>query len=536
MANIQGNNQFLIAFQASLDKLNTLNNAITQNNRNRDSFSGFVLGRLQYIRGKIEELVGKIRDIRNQLNALEGQVNNNTGDIQNKNDEISNLQSQIQQLTQEKNQLNGQVTDANKLAAEKQNQIDQYEAQIRDLTAQQANLNAQLANLTTERDTIQNELASKGDIAAQHAAEIKRLTDENAANLQKQTQENQVQLQNAQAQINQLQQEQQTNTQRIQELEQQLTVRTQQIQELQQQIAQRDDRIKELEQQIAQKDAEIAGHQNNANNSQAQQQQNAADIASANMTITKLLDQIKDLQAQNTDLIERIKAATNAINEATQHLEELADPNFYQQSEGSVNQVVAEIEALLEQISRSIQGQQPQGGPGGLPLPGISRNPNHSNPRQRSIIITINGYQTSVGDLLQNLRHKSSQIRNDPLNNKYIKAYNDIDWNLASSPPDVETMVKAVLNGYGVVITNTGILKGGNTRKYKKYLYKQKNKSKRTQYGGFLYGKNKSTSSVSTQPTSSLSSSTNSGYSKKQNTFKKVKKNRARGVSKRSKR
>jgi len=107
---------------------------------------------------------------------------------------------------------------------------------------------------------------------------------------------------------------------------------------------------------------------------------------------------------------------------------------------------------------------------------------------------------------------------------------------LASNPPDIETMVKTMLTRHGVVVTNAGVLKGGNTRKYKKYLHKQRSKSKKIQRGGFLYGKNKSTNSVSTQPTASLSTSTNSNYSKKQNSLKKGKKNRARGISRRSKR
>ena len=106
---------------------------------------------------------------------------------------------------------------------------------------------------------------------------------------------------------------------------------------------------------------------------------------------------------------------------------------------------------------------------------------------------------------------------------------------MASNPPDPETMVNTVLNHYGVVITNAGVLKGGdNTRKYKKHLHRQK--SKKNQKGGFLYGKNKTTNSVSTPSTASLSSSTNSSYNKKQNSFKKGKKNRARGISRRGKR
>ena len=550
MANVQGNDQFLLAFQASLDKLNTLNNAITQNNQNRDAFSGFVLGRLQYIRGKIEELVGKIRDIRTQLDALEGQVNNNTGDIQNKNAEIADLQNQIQQLTQEKNQLTGQVTDANRLAAEKQTQIDQHESQIRDLNAQLANLNAQLANLTSERDTIQNELASKGDIAAQHAAEIKRLTDENAANLQRQTQESQAQLQDAQGQITQLQQEQQANAQKMQDLEQQLRERTQQIQELQQQIAQRDDRIKELEQQIAQKDAEINGHQNNANNAQAQQQQNASDIANANTRIDQLQQQVNGLQQQNNDLIERIKAATIAINQATEHLQELADPSFYQKSEGSVNQVVTEIEALLEQISRSIQGQ-PQGqrqAPPGPRLPGIGNGSGqmqtHSTPGQRSRQINIFNRTMTVQQLLDELYRKGHEgsLRSNP-NNKYMSAFNFIDQQLATNPPDVETMIVTVLKNEAIYPSNAPnapfSLKGGDTKKTRKHGNKHKRKTNKGQRGGFLWGKNKSpqktTASLSNSTASLTKSTTGSYNSTKRNSAKKGKKTNARGISKRRK-
>jgi len=560
MANQPDNSVHLQAFQASLDKLNTINNIIAQNNQNRDRFRGFVLDKLQVIRDKIQQLVGKISDIRKQLDALEGQVNSNSGDIQSKTAEITALQNQIQQLTDQSNQLTAQLTEANRLTGEKQTQIDQHEAQIRDLTAQISSLNAQLTNLTNERNTLQQELANKGDVQAQNASEIQRLTDANAAeiqrltnenadNLQKQEQANQAQMQDLQqqiaqrdAEISRLQQEQQANAQTMQDLQQQIAQKDAEITRLQQEQQANAQTIQDLQQQIAQKDAEISGHQNNANSAQAQQQQHATDIASANNQITQLQQQINGLQAQNNDLIERIKAATIAITQATDYLGQLADPSFYQQSEVSVNQIVGEIEALLEQISTSIQrgpvANPPAGGPGGPGGPGAlpPKIQNHSNPKQRSIVITINGYQTSVGDLLQNLRRKSSQIRTDPLNNKYIKAYNDIDWNLASNPPDVETMVKSVLGQYGVFVTNTGVLKGGNTRKHKKYLHKQRNKSKKIQRGGFLYGKNKTTNSVSTQPTASLSNSINSNYSKKQNTLKKGKKNRARGVSKRSKR
>jgi hypothetical protein len=346
-------------------------------------------------------------------------------------------------------------------------------------------------------------------------------------------------------QITQLQQEQQASVQNIQDLQQQIAQKDAEIAQLRQEQQANAQTIQDLQQQIAQKDAEINGHQNNANNAQAQQQQHAADIASANDQIAQLQQQINGLQAQNNDLIERIKAATIAITQATDYLGQLTDPTFYQQSEASVNQIVNDIEALLEQISISIQRRPPAlnvpnppggvggpGGPGGL----SPKSSGHSNPRQRSRTITITGgFKTTIGELLHNLQVKSSQIRNDPFNNKYIKSYNDIDWNLSSNPPDPETMVNTVLSSYGVVVTNAGVLKGGdNTRKYKKHLHRQK--SKKNQKGGFLYGKNKSTTSVSRQPTASLSSSTNSSYNKKQNSFKKGKKNRARGISRRGKR
>jgi hypothetical protein len=150
----------------------------------------------------------------------------------------------------------------------------------------------------------------------------------------------------------------------------------------------------------------------------------------------------------------------------------------------------------------------------------------------------------TIQQLLDELYRKGHEgsLRSNP-NNKYMNAFNFIDQQLATNPPDVETMIVAILKSEAIYPSNAPnapfSLKGGDTKKNRKHGNKHKRSTKKQQRGGFLWGKNrtsqKTTASLSNS-NASLTKSTSSSYNKsKKNNAKGDKKNRGRGVSKHKK-
>jgi chromosome segregation ATPase len=337
-------------------------------------------------------------------------------------------------------------------------------------------LEAKNVSLENEKETLQKELSSRGDVQGQHAQEIQQLSEKNKLEVEK------------------LQQE---NLKEIQELQKQIADKDAQIQSNLQ-------KIQTLEQQIVEKDKKIADFEATCGVAQQEQQQNATAIQSANDKIAQLENEKSVLQKMNDDLIKRIIAATEAINNATSQLEELTNQAFYDKSNQDVSAIINEIEASLQQIINTIQGNTNTA----TPNPSVSlsgpRQSNQSTPEQRNRNINMNGNQSNLNFLLSDLKNKSNDvIRNTgQQNNKYINAYDFIDFNLASNPnmseDELNMMVKSALSQNGIQLYgNFNKVKGGynmSLKKTKKYNKKAKSHHTRKQKGGYLWGNQKSSS------------------------------------------
>jgi chromosome segregation ATPase len=534
MAQNNDRNRFLAEFQESLNRLSQLNNIVKKNTDNKRKFSSFVIGELEKIKQRIAAIVVKINELKSRLDDLQGQVVQNNNGIQSKDSEISQLKQQLDQLTREKDSLNMQLVEANRLRDENVNKaqglqtvIDQKEVEIQNLTAQNS-------SLSNEVNALKQDLTSRGDVQAQHAQAIEQLRKENEAALNNQGQQNQVQIQQLQQQIAEKEQQLQTNIGQIQQLQQQIVEKDQQLQT---NVGQ----IQQLQEQIALKDQEIARLQSDASNSSqtlnAELEQIKQELNNTKLALQNGQAEKAQLIAENDDLIERIKAATITINEATQHLRELTDEDFYNKSTTDVSELIAQIEQLLQNISNAIQtgqtsSQQVQVGPNRQTRMG-----------QLNRDVMINGNPMNIENLLNQLKNKSdSEARNTgrkenkyTLANNYIKNYLDKNQNISNE--DLNNMVRTALltNGIGI---NNGSVRGGK-KTHKKYkLRKSYNKTKRhvkkmngrsyKQSGGFLYGSKKTSSTNSlTIPNSnsnktpstktiSVSSKTNSSSNKSQ--------------------
>jgi chromosome segregation ATPase len=492
-----------------------LNTSITKNSQNKQQFTGFVLTKLQEIHEKIKAIMIKIKEIKNQVDTLEGQVNQNNSGIQDKDAEIAKLTQQLQQLTSERDSLTSQLANTNNSASEKttllQQQIDQNEAKLRELEAQNA-------TLVNEKDTLNKELASRGDVQGQHAQEIQKLSEENKSQIEKMQQENVQQMQELQKQIADKESQLQANAQQMQELQKQITDKEAQLQSNAQQI-------QDLQKQIAEKDKQISDHQSSAANTQQEQQQNASAIADVNNKLAQLEQERNALQQQNDDLIQRIIAATNAINSATTQIEKITDEVFFDKKDKDISRVIEEIEASLQEITNTIEGKSVTMVSNSAPS-----NSAPSNSQQKNRNVNVKGITINLNDLMNNLMKKNKDVvkNTGDEKNKYKNAYKYINDTLISSPAisdkDLGLVVENAMKG--IDFTSDGSVRGGYvkvSKKHKKYGKKYTRKQK----GGFTWGKYKKTT-TNPAPTTKIMSSLVSSR-------KKYKMNRGRGVTKRHK-
>ena len=251
------------------------------------------------------------------------------------------------------------------------------------------------------------------------------------------------------------------------------------------------------------------------------------------------------MQKENNYLIERIVAATNAIKSATEKLEELTDEQFYEQSNQNVSGIIREIEASLEEISNTIQGNNrgrteplpppPPRGPPGPPMPPIPPEPEPELPPDMNNI-SIHDLSRLVNDKIQQLVKDMGNPRVNPMQkdvikqslNNYTYVYGIIQQNI-SSPLRGNALIQKFVPIFKTKDINLyeflGIPKGG-----KKYQNKNKrNTRKIKQKGGFLYGKYKKTaSSPRVRSTKNASSPVYSSNSKKN------RRNRSRSFTKRN--
>ena len=62
----QQKKEFIKAFDESLNRLNTLKDAINKNTQSKTQFTGFVLQQLQQLHEKIKQIVAKIKEFKKQ--------------------------------------------------------------------------------------------------------------------------------------------------------------------------------------------------------------------------------------------------------------------------------------------------------------------------------------------------------------------------------------------------------------------------------------------------------------------------------------
>ena len=424
------NPNFLQDFQASMDKLNGMNEMIQNSLKQKKEFSDNLVAKLKEINEKIKALAGQINGLKQQVQNLEQNVSGNTQDVNNKTKQITDLTQKISELENEKTQLSQQLANFQKQCNDEktalQQKIDADEAQIRKLTEDNETIKKQADALTAE-------LANKGNDASQHAQQLQTQTEE------------------FQKQIAQVQDENKTK-----------------IDGLMAQIKDCDDKMLDLQKQLKDKTDEASAHAQSITDTQNQGQ----------TEIAKLNQEIADLKKQNDDLVQRIIAATQAIQQATENLETLANSVPNQQSEQFVNQVISEIEASIENISGVIQGKPMQMAPSSSqPNPPSQPQPQPPSKLPPTTLVTIptlggNPETVPFGKILDGVQGKTKQGGN-------VQKYKDALVSLKQVTNPAE--INVILQQYNISYKNGKIMGGKRTKRTKKI---------RKQKGGFTYKAN----------------------------------------------
>jgi hypothetical protein len=271
--------------------------------------------------------------------------------------------------------------------------------------------------------------------------------------------------------------------------------------------------IEELKQQIEARDKAIADVQSNSASEMQRLNEQIATLTqerdAAQAQIAELQRQIEALTEQNNNLIQRIIAATDAINEAMNTLEKMNNPAELQQNLQQATSLFQEVETSLENIFSAIHGRSIVSNKLTEDIQNMPDNINNDT------VVNVDRQGTSIryGDLKDGLLRKIKQKPDDP-NFKYRVALKEIKNN-----PD-PSKVADILMKYGIAFNN-GVVVGG--KKYKK------TRKIRRQKGGFIYNtpssRKKRSSNTKTSKMSSLLSSSNS-YNTSSDVFKNTKKSK----------
>jgi chromosome segregation ATPase len=436
-------------FDNSLKRLGGINEAIQANITSKQAFSKNIIAKLSEINEKVKQLGESIKSLKEQLTTLQAQSNDNTSQIGNKSKELDVLKAQITQLTEAKTNAIAELDQIKQKytvdITEKQTLIDQCEEKFRALTVDNA-------AISKERDTLRSELTQTGEQGANHAEEIKKLTAQNA---------------------------------------QQLLEKDEQLRMLQEK---NNAEMKQLQEAIAAKDTEIQQKSVEAGNNVAQIQEEIKQLTTENQSkqqiIEKLQGDITALKNENQVLIERIIAATQAINDATNSLEVLNDPTAFNEKELAVK--FQEIEASIQEISSAIQGNSVAiNQESSQILPQQNNNNVASQLTKQGRLppdanIQIDGKNFTLEEIRKQLAEKKRTLsRNNPTSaNKYDAALNAIQ--MAASQQDV---IKG-LQSNNIIFNDAGQVKGGKKPKKTRKNIKQK--------GGYTYKSNSKRRRIST--------------------------------------
>ena len=445
------NPNFKQEFEQSLQRLAQINTAIDANLRGKQEFSARIIQRLTAINDKVKQLGDAIRALKAQLTNLQAQAAANNTHIEDIGTEVNGLRAQIAQLTDQRDKA---IAELDQFKKQYQADVQDFQKRIDDCEEKLRQLTAQNAEITKQRDALQAELGQKGDLGAAHAEELRKLTEQ--------------------------------HTQELQQKDEQLR--------LQQEA--NNARIKQLQDEIAAKEAElnntITDVGNNATQLQAQIDQLTREKQEKDNQIAQLQGDITALQTENQDLINRIIAATQAISEATDRLQDLNDPAAFNEAE--LDAKFQELEASVQQISNAIQGNPVANNQAsGRPIAGQSILP-------PATPIVFKGQNLTLGLIRNQLGSKPQvdRVTNGP--SKYAIALRGL--NNAQTP---EQVLQA-LNSSGVDAKNGSIYGGKKTKK---------NKKVRKQKGGYTYKLNSKRRSISTTSSRSSASGRGIGRSKR---------------------
>lgn len=364
------------------------------------------------------------------------------------------LKGKLGQINQRIQSLSGLVTQLKTTSDTLQTQVNNNNNNVSEKDAQIQRLNEQIQQLQAEKEQIQNQF------------------NQEKQQIQGQMQQKQQQIDNLEAQLRQVTQEKEdlnnektalqqelnsrgdTQAQHAQEIERLTQQAEQQQTELNQRIQECENRINELQQQLREKD-----EQHNQTIQQHTDQQNTAA-----QNAEGLQRQVTELTNQNNTLLEKIRQASEAIDSAANDLETISNavPNATTKQE--IDQLLSEIDASIQNITQATQGQAP-----------VAQAQSRVAPNAPISLSDINSGQKinmSLDNLTTMLARKASQLRRNNPNspNKYADALNQI--NSATSPEQISDII--MRSGISV---KDGNVSGG----------KRKTKKNRKQKGGFTY-------------------------------------------------
>jgi predicted nucleic acid-binding Zn-ribbon protein len=440
-----------------MDKLNAVRSGIQASVQSKEQFANYLKNRLQEINTGLKQLADLINELKNKTDNLQSQISTNNANMGDKERQLQELSKQLENLNIERNDLIAKMSQQdnatkNQMAemAELQKQIDNYQVQLRDL-------NQLSVSQKGELDALRQEMSRTGDERDKaHVEELARLTQE--------------------------------STQQLEQQEAQLM----------QKIKECESKLIGFEQQIRDKDTQFINKQREIEEKMIQTRNSG----------TALQTEIANLRSENEGLVQRLIAATNAINQSADDLQMLmADiPNAQskQEIETLLNSISEQMGQSIKNISLAAQGQNiiPQGQnmmPPGQPImqPAPPMMPQGEPMMQQGEKIKPNTRIRGMTyqNLLTGLTEKASKDSNDPKFRKALREMQGIN--------DVR-QIEQILRDNKINISQNFLgskVFGGNK------VYGAK-KIKRTmkQKGGFIYGKNTKRRSITSKQKSQKTS------------------------------
>jgi predicted nucleic acid-binding Zn-ribbon protein len=433
-------NKIKADFDASLQRLGKINDAIAANIENKKQFSRQIIDRLSRINQQIQELANKIKGLKSELDNLRGTVTTNDTTIRDKDREIQDLKTNLNDLS---HQLVASKDELKMVKDNYQREKQQLQQAVAHTEAQLQNATQQVNALTVERDALKQELANRGDPGA-HAKAIEDLNNQHTQQLQQQQEQHRNALNDLMEKKNQ---ELAAATAESHRLAEELRQKTEELQQVQRDNA---TQIQQLQDRIT-----------------------ALTTEKENLTnqITALQQQVQALTAENDELIQRIIAATQAISVASDSLRQISDNDPTQFNQDDLDRSFAEIEASIQAISNSLSGN--------APLNNNVRGPRVARGMDPATVITVKDNRNAdlkftLQQILDELRAKAGRVAGV---DKYETALTAV--RAATTPQEVVDIL--VRNN---ISFKNGAMMGGRRRINKT---RKNKKTRKIQKGGFTY-------------------------------------------------